>query len=58
MEKFFKKETLAKVFPCEFCAVCKNTFAYRTHPGTAYEFMLTVFKVNNKDTKTTSNAVI
>ena len=23
---FIKKETLAKVFPCEFCKISKNTF--------------------------------
>ena len=23
---FFKKETLAQVFPCEFCEISKNTF--------------------------------
>ena len=27
---FIKKETLAQVFPCEFCEVSKNTFPYRT----------------------------
>ena len=27
---FIKKETLAKVFSCEFCEVSKNTFFYRT----------------------------
>ena len=25
-----KKETLAQVFPCEFCKISKNTFFYRT----------------------------
>ena len=24
---FFKKETLAQVFPCEFCEIFKNTFS-------------------------------
>ena len=28
---FIKKETLAQVFPCEFCKIYKNTFYYRTH---------------------------
>ena len=27
---FNKKETLAKVFSCEFCEISKNTFSYRT----------------------------
>ena len=27
---FIKKETLAQVFPCEFCEISKNTFFYRT----------------------------
>ena len=27
-----KKETLAQVFSCEFCRICKNTFLYRTPP--------------------------
>ena len=26
---FFKKETLAQVFSCEFCEISKNTFPYR-----------------------------
>ena len=30
------KETLAQVFPCEFCEISKNTFSYRTSPVTAY----------------------
>ena len=30
-----KIETLAKVFSCEFCEISKNTFSYRTPPGTA-----------------------
>ena len=28
--KLFKKETLAQVFSCEFCAISKITFYYRT----------------------------
>ena len=28
--KFFKKETVAQVFSCEFCEIFKNTFSYRT----------------------------
>ena len=27
---FIKKETLAKVFSCEFCEIYKNNFCYRT----------------------------
>ena len=27
---FFKKETLAQVFSCEFCEISKNTFLQRT----------------------------
>ena len=27
---FSKKETLAQVFPCEFCEISKKTFSYRT----------------------------
>ena len=30
IKNFTKKETLAQVFSCEFCAVSKNTFFYRT----------------------------
>ena len=26
-ENFIKKETLAQVFPCEFCEIFKNTFS-------------------------------
>ena len=27
---FFKKESLAQMFSCEFCEISKNTFFYRT----------------------------
>ena len=27
---FIKKETLAQVFPCEFCEIFQNTYFYRT----------------------------
>ena len=27
---FIEKETLAQVFSCEFCEICKNTFSSRT----------------------------
>ena len=30
---FIKKETLAQVFPCEFCEISKSTFFYRTPGG-------------------------
>ena len=29
---FIKKETLAQVFPYEFCKISKNTLSYRTPP--------------------------
>ena len=32
---FIKKETLAQVFSCEFCEICKNTISYRTPPVAA-----------------------
>ena len=32
---FIKKETLTKVFSCEFCEIFKNTFFYRTPQVTA-----------------------
>ena len=31
-----KNETLAHVFPCEFCEICKNTFFCRTRPGDCF----------------------
>ena len=34
---FFKKETLAQVFFCEFCEISKNTFFYRIRPVAAPE---------------------
>ena len=30
---FVKKETLAQVFSCEFCQICKNNFFYRIPLG-------------------------
>ena len=33
MCNFIKKETLAQVFPCEFCKIFKNTYFYRTRGG-------------------------
>ena len=34
-ETFFKKESLAQVFSCEFCEISKNTFFYRIPPAVA-----------------------
>ena len=34
---FIKKETLARVFSCEFCEIFKNTFLYETPPVAASE---------------------
>ena len=36
---FIKKETLAKVFSCEFCKISENTFSYRT-PSVAASVLL------------------
>ena len=33
---FFKKETLAQMFSCQFCEISKNTFSNRTPPVAAY----------------------
>ena len=35
---FIKKETLAQVFPCEFCKISRNSFSYRTPPMAASSF--------------------
>ena len=43
--KFFKKETVAQVFSCEFCEIFKNTFSYRTTPVAA-----SVHKKRDSDT--------
>ena len=34
---FVKKETLAQVFSCEFCAIFKNTFFHRTSLVAAFD---------------------
>ena len=34
-DNFIKKETLAQVFSCEFCEICKNNFSYSTLPVAA-----------------------
>ena len=36
---FFKKESLAQVFSCEFCEIFKNTFSSRTPPVAASALM-------------------
>ena len=41
--KFFKKETLALVFSCEFCEIFKDTFFYRSPPVAAY--FLTSYRI-------------
>ena len=47
-----KKETLAQVFSCQFCAISKNTFSYRT-PSVAASvltylpFWLVIFLLKN-----------
>ena len=35
---FIKKETLAQMFPCEFCKISRNSFSYRTPPMAASSF--------------------
>ena len=35
---FIKKETLAKVFPCEFCGISESTFFHITLPVAASEY--------------------
>ena len=40
---FFKKETLAQVFFCEFCKISKNTFSHRTPPVAASVYIMKVF---------------
>ena len=42
--KFFKKETLAQVFSCEFCEILKDTFFYRSPPVAAY--FLTSYRIS------------
>ena len=43
---FNKKETLARVFPCEFCEICKNAFFYRTPLVAASDYYLCIFDLN------------
>ena len=34
---FIKKQTLTRVFSCEFCEIFKNTFFYKTSPVAAFD---------------------
>ena len=43
---FIKNETLAQVFPCEFCEVSKNTFLHRTTLAAASGHMYFPSKVD------------
>ena len=49
MNNFIKKETLAKVFSCEFCEFFKNIFLYRTPLVPASEFLAELAKNNCKE---------
>ena len=42
--QLYYKETLARVFSCEFCKISKNTFSYRTPPVTASDEKLNILK--------------
>ena len=37
-----QKETVARVFSCEFCKISKNIFSYRSPPVTASEYLYMV----------------
>ena len=43
MMEYLKKETLAQMFPCEFCEISKNTFFTEHLCTTASEVKKTVF---------------
>ena len=43
---FFKKETLAQVFSCEFCEISKNIFFYRTPLVAASETLLQFYSMS------------
>ena len=43
---FIKKETLAQLFPCEFCEISKTIFFYRTPLVAAFLFSSSFFKAN------------
>ena len=45
---FNKKETLARVFSCEFYKISKNTFSYRTPPMAAYDQYTPIYKLNSR----------
>ena len=40
---FINKETMAKVFSCEFCEIYKNKFFYRTPLVAAFEINKSTF---------------
>ena len=44
---FIKKESLAKVFSCEFCEISKNTFLYRTSVAVFVSLALIGVKIPN-----------
>ena len=49
---FIKRETLARVFSCEFCEISKNTFFYRTPLVAASEQkVMNLINKNNKKKK-------
>ena len=48
---FVKKETLAQVFPCEFCEISKSTFSYRTPLVAASKSVLSVKQIGDKNVK-------
>ena len=48
---FIKKETLAKVFSCEFCEISTNTFSPRTPPVAASKAFTNKFGIQWKDQK-------
>ena len=41
---FIKKETLAQVFSCKFCKICKNTFSFRAPPVAPSPFLQNNFR--------------
>ena len=47
---FIKKETLAKVFSCDFCEICKNTFFTEHLWTSASEFYQILGEVNSDKT--------
>ena len=55
---FIKKETLARVFPCDFCEIFENTFFYRTPPMAASKKKSSNVVVELLAVKVTQNDVI